>query len=187
MTRKFLEGIEGLSKEAIDKIMAENGNDINAAKKDHDTIATKLTETEAKLTGLQGEMTALQQSAASGEDFKAKFETLQQKLAEDEAAAKAKADDDALTERIQKSFGEKKFTSDYVKTGITADMKAELAKPENKGKSDAEIFAALTTDKQGIFESVHPAGQMSSINSTAETDLTDNQIYSIMGITPPKS
>ena len=31
MKRKFLEDL-GLEKEAIDKIMAENGNDVNAAK-----------------------------------------------------------------------------------------------------------------------------------------------------------
>lgn len=167
MTRKFLEGIEGLNKDAIDKIMQENGNDINTAKKDHDAIAEKLKTTEGTLSTLQGELTTLKESTASGEYFKAKFEELQQKIAADEQEAKAKADDAALTERIQKSFGDKKFTSDYVKNGITSDMKSELAKAENNGKSDAEIFAALTTDKQGIFESVHPAAQMSGINSAA--------------------
>ena len=35
MKRKFLEDL-GLEKEAIDKIMAENGNDVNAAKADYD-------------------------------------------------------------------------------------------------------------------------------------------------------
>ena len=37
MKRKFLEDL-GLEKEAIDKIMAENGNDVNAAKAEYDSM-----------------------------------------------------------------------------------------------------------------------------------------------------
>ena len=40
MKRKFLEDLE-LEKEVIDKIMAENGNDINVAKADYETMKQK--------------------------------------------------------------------------------------------------------------------------------------------------
>ena len=55
MKRKFLEDL-GLEKEAIDKIMAENGNDVNAAKADYeamkqerDTMATQVAERDKQL------------------------------------------------------------------------------------------------------------------------------------------
>lgn len=41
MKRKFLEDL-GLEKEAIDKIMAENGNDVNAAKADYEALKQQL-------------------------------------------------------------------------------------------------------------------------------------------------
>lgn len=41
MKREFLEGL-GLEKEVIDKIMAENGNDINKAKSDYDEMKSQL-------------------------------------------------------------------------------------------------------------------------------------------------
>ena len=41
MKREFLEGL-GLEKEVIDKIMTENGNDINKAKSDYDEIKSQL-------------------------------------------------------------------------------------------------------------------------------------------------
>ena len=40
MKRKFLEDL-GLEKDAVDKIMDENGNDINAAKKDVENIISE--------------------------------------------------------------------------------------------------------------------------------------------------
>ena len=41
MKREFLEGL-GLEKEVIDKIMTENGNDINKSKADYDEVKTQL-------------------------------------------------------------------------------------------------------------------------------------------------
>jgi len=52
MERKFLEDL-GLEKEAIDKIMAENGNDINAQKKLTEAETGKLTTANDTIKGLQ--------------------------------------------------------------------------------------------------------------------------------------
>ena len=41
LKREFLEGL-GLEKEVIDKIMTENGNDINKSKADYDEVKTQL-------------------------------------------------------------------------------------------------------------------------------------------------
>ena len=61
-----------------------------------------------------------------------------------------------MTDAIIATFGDKKFTSDYVRNGIIADMKTEIAKPENKGKGYNEIFETLTKDKEGIFANPNP-------------------------------
>lgn len=48
MKREFLEGM-GLTKEQVDSIMQENGNDINAAKGDLDAVRQELDTTKAQL------------------------------------------------------------------------------------------------------------------------------------------
>ena len=48
MKRKFLEDM-GLTKEQIDSIMAENGNDIEAAKSEVEQVKTELEQTKTQL------------------------------------------------------------------------------------------------------------------------------------------
>ena len=70
-------------------------------------------------------------------------------------------------------FGEKKFTSDYARDGLIADMKTEIAKPENKGKGYAEILEAYTKDKEGIFANPNPPAPMPGMGKvdTGDGDL----------------
>ena len=67
------------------------------------------------------------------------------------ADEKAKKEDEILTNNIISAFGDKKFTSDYVKNGLITDIKSELSKAENKGKGISEIFESLTKDKGRII------------------------------------
>ena len=53
MKRKFLEDL-GIEKEAIEKIMAENGADIERAKGDTEALKTQLNETQEKLKSFEG-------------------------------------------------------------------------------------------------------------------------------------
>ena len=48
MKRKFLEDL-GLEKDAIDKIMAENGSDVNAAKADYEATKQQLESANAQI------------------------------------------------------------------------------------------------------------------------------------------
>ena len=122
---------------------------------------------------------------ASAEDWKKKFDDLTADIKKKDDAAKAEAEDKALTDAIVATFGDKKFTSDYVKNGIIADMKTEIAKPENKGKGYTEILDALTKDKEGIFANPNPPGDMAGMNS-GELKITDNQARAVMGLPPLK-
>ncbi len=105
---------------------------------------------------LTSELQTLREKNASAEEWKTKFEDLTTQMQQKEEAAKAEAAEKALTDSIISVFGDKKFTSDYVRSGLIADMKAEIAKPENQSKSYGEIFEALTKDKEGIFANPNP-------------------------------
>lgn len=53
MKRKFLEDM-GLTKEQIDSIMTENGNDVEAVKKERDSYKTQLETAQSTLKGFEG-------------------------------------------------------------------------------------------------------------------------------------
>lgn len=142
--RDFLKGLD-LDKETVDSIMAEYGKNIQGLKEEKDTLSQKVTTYESEIKNLK-------ESSKDNDDWKTKFEDLDKKIKEQEAEAKIKAEDEILTNNILSVFGEKKFTSDYAKNGLIADIKSELVKPENKGKGISEIFASLTKNKSGIFE-----------------------------------
>ena len=184
MKTDFLKNLE-LSDEVIQKILAENGKDIEKEKeKTKEALDKNKTLTE-DIDKLNKDITELKNSNATADDYKKKFEELQQKVENDEKAAKAEAEDKALTEAITAVFGDKKFTSDYVRNGIIADMKTEIAKAENKGKGYAEIFESLTKDKEGLFENPNKPADMTGMSNT-DPDITDNAARAVMGLPPLK-
>lgn len=124
---------------------------------------------------LNDDIAALKDENSDVEDYKKKFNDLLQKIEDDQKAEKARQEDVELTNAITEVFGDKKFTSDYVKNGIIADMKAEIAKPENKGKSYAELFESLTKDKDGIFANPNPPVNIAGINQNIDTSITKEQ------------
>ena len=119
------------------------------------------------------EITTLKASNASAEEWKTKFEGLQEEINKEKESAQAAAEDKALTEAIEAVFGDKKFTSDYVRNGIIADMKTEIAKPENKGKGYDAIFEGLTKDKEGIFTNPNPPANMTGMGKLTSTGMSD--------------
>lgn len=164
MKREFLEGLE-LDKEIIDSIMAEYGKTTQG-------LREKKEELEAKVKTYETEINNLKESSKDNDDWKSKFEELDGKIKKQEADAKAKAEDETLTNNIVSVFGDKKFTSDYVKNGLIADIKSELKKTENTGKGIKDIFETLTKDKQGIFENPNKPADMPSMGDGGQN--TDN-------------
>ena len=76
MKRKFLEDM-GLTKDQVDSIMAENGNDIEAAKGEAEKVKAELEQTKTQLqeanTTIDG-FKDYDQVKAQVEEYKAKFE-----------------------------------------------------------------------------------------------------------------
>lgn len=183
MKREFLKGFEGLTDEAIDKIMAENGKDIEAEKAKNATLKSENDTLKADKKALEDKITGLKESAKSADEIKNELDVLKADIKKKEDAEKAAAEDAALTEAITAVFGDKKFTSDYVKNGIIADMKTEIAKPENKGKGYTEIFESLTKDKNGIFENPNTPADMTGMGNV-DPNASEDAMRAVMGLAP---
>ena len=82
MKRKFLEDL-GLEKDAIDKIMAENGNDVNAAKADYETLKQQLDTVNTQIQERDKQLETLRKSSGDNEALQEQITNLQ---AENKAA-----------------------------------------------------------------------------------------------------
>lgn len=171
-----------LSYDEFAKAVTEKGYKLADLSKGEYVSKGKLTEALEKNKTLSGsieqlnkDIQALKDSNASADDYRKKFEDLQKQIEDDRNAAEAKKADDELTNAITSVFGDKKFTSDYVKNGLIADMKSEIAKPENKGKGYKEIFESLTKDKDGIFQNPNPMLNMGGMGDVHGAEITKEQ------------
>lgn len=163
---------EAVTEDALKQFNAELGKKF-VAKSDYNSKLEKIKTLEDANSSLENKITELNEKSNSAEDYKSQLEKLQKEIKEKADADKAAAEDAALTEAITAVFGDKKFTSDYVKNGIIADMKTEIAKPENKGKGYAEIFESLTKDKNGIFENPNTPADMTGMGSLDDKGIGD--------------
>lgn len=166
--REFLKGLE-LDKEVIDKIMTEYGKNLQGLKDQVEEYKIKVDEYKAKSTEYTDKIKELTDANKDSQKIQEELDTLKQKIAEDNELAKAKEEDAVITNNIVKVFGDKKFTSEYARTGLINDIKSELKKEENKGLGIQDIFDTLTKDKTDIF--VNP-NQVKDMEGMGDTDTT---------------
>ena len=90
----------------------------------------------------------------------------------------------AVAGRFDAVSADKPFLNDFTKDGMLREFREALGKPEYKGKGDAEIFAALTKDRDGIFANPNPPAipGMGSVPPAAEID--ENAARAVMGLPP---
>ncbi len=179
MTREDLKKIiEGITDEQISAVLDINTTDIGKAKKDYDDLTKRVGTLEGEKKTLEDTITDLKNNAKDGEDgedYKKLYKKLKDDIEEKERNAQKDREDKDLTAAIEAVFGDREFSSDYVRKGIIADMKAEIAKPDNKGKGYAEIFEGLTKDKEGIFKNPNPPANMPGMGKNAPTNITREQ------------
>ena len=162
------ENLDFLDNEQIDKVMALYGKAI--AKKDSEI--DKLTDSNKELTDkvntYETKINEFNESTKDNADWKSKYEELQTSIKEQEAKKKAEEEDKILTNNINEVFGDKQFTSEYARTGLTNDIKNELNKPENKGRSIKDIFDVLTKDKTDIFTNPNQVKDMPGMGDSED-------------------
>ncbi len=144
--------------EQLKAVMDLNGADVEKAKSKVTALETELKEKKADFDKLNNEFEALKTANASGEEWKTKYEAI---VAENEAKAKqAEADRierekaESLDKRFEAVVGDKKFSHDAIRAYYRRKFENALADKENEGKSDADVFHALSKDDATAFTGV---------------------------------
>ena len=159
MKRADLEAL-GLEKDVVDKVMAMNGDDIEALKSENKSLKADVEKKDKTIQEHEGTIKQLgddiDKLKAEGGDEVGK---LKDKIAAFEKAEKERKEAEAnalkdkqLTDNILEAIGDKEFVNDFTKKSIIAQIKEDLGKQENAGKGIKEIFEGLTKDSTDIFK-----------------------------------
>jgi hypothetical protein len=143
MKRDFLEGL-GIETEVIEKIMKENGKDIESLKAkfaDYDDVQKQLEKANATLEKFK-----------DYDAVKADVAKYQQEAENAKKEAAAKVQQLELQAKIKDFTGNKKFVNDLTRDAINAQLEATLNDDNNKGKSLDDLLKALTDGKTDIFK-----------------------------------
>lgn len=140
MKRKFLEDL-GIEKEAIEKIMAENGADIERAKGDTEALKTQLNETQEKLKSFEGVDVA---------ELKGKITDLTNEIATNKADYEKKIADRDFNDLV------KGIASEYKARDIKAvmpflDVEA-IKSSKNQDKDIRAAFDGIVKEQSYLFE-----------------------------------
>lgn len=127
----------------ITKALNKQKDDLTAAK----DALTKANETIAALEKNKGDTEALQKQIDA-------YREADQRREQEAQAAAARAE---VEGRFDRAAGDRKFIHEMVRKGVMEEFQKAIADKSNMGKSDAEIFDALTRD-QAYFASQNPGG-----------------------------
>ena len=176
--------------EQLKAVMDLNGADVEKAKSKVTALEAELKEKKADFDKLNAELETLKTANASGEEWKTKYEAI---VAENEAKARqAEADRiarekaESLDKRFEAVVGDKKFSHDAIRADYRRKFENALADKENEGKSDADVFHALSKDDATAFTGVtavklaggRPMGTgkgYSSVKDIMQSDMTREQ------------
>lgn len=179
MKRDFLENL-GVPAEAIDKIMAENGRDIESAKakfSDYDDIKAQLEAANGTLEKFKD----YDQTKAEVEKYKTELEKSQK-----ESAAKIAAME--RSGKVRDYLSGKKFVNRITQDAITAKMCEALGADESKGKNLDDIFAEITKDQADILkdDSAPTPPVVPAMGGKGGKTDDDAQARAVMGLPPKK-
>ena len=157
MKRKFLEDLE-LDKDVIDKIMAENGKDIEAAKGDLTEITTERDNLKKDIAARDEQIETLKKSAGSNEDLKKQIESLQAENkatkingAIEKALTAAKALNITAAKALLKDLDKAELSDDGTVKGLDEQIKAL-----QKDEGTKFLFAAPEESKKTQIKGMTP-------------------------------
>ena len=200
MKREFLEELlpadmEG-RKEIVDKIMAENGEDVEKAKakqvkdieQERDNLKGKLDEANSKNEELKGQIKdkdetikGLEESVGNEEEMKAQLEAYKEKEKKAEEERKQEQIEEGLKARFENVTDGAEFVNEFTKEGAYNNFKEALDNPENKGKGDKEIYQALMKGNEGWLKQPQNFPDMSGMGSP-DVDMTAVEKYKAMSL-----
>lgn len=143
------------TKEQIDALLDIHSADIGRAKGDSAQAQADLKAAQAALDKANAAIAELEKSKG---DTAALQKQIDEYRAADEArkeAEKAAQARQALLKRMDSVLGDRKLIHERMRDLIADDFGKALSDPANQGKSDADVFEAVTRDK-GYFKSQNP-------------------------------
>ena len=189
------EDIKAIFTEATDeqlkKIMDLNSSDVEREKGKLSALEKELEDKKAAFDTLNGEFETLKASNASAEDYKAKFDKLQEDIAakekeEREAKEKAEREENILNRynavAVDKDGKPLEWTHEAIKADYLNKFSEALNDKANEGKSDADIFSALTKEDGAAFKVPGAQTVFGGANNVSGPDLDDAKINAIMGL-----
>ena len=180
MKREFLEAM-GLDKENVDKIMAENGADLEKEKAKTAAAKADLEKAQTALSDREKDLEELKKTAGDAEATKKQLEELQTKYTKETEAHKAEIAERDYDAAVTSHVSELKFSSKGAKAAFVADLKAKKLEIkdgkldgfdkylEEAKRADPEAFA---TDKTAPHFG-RPAGGAESRPKTAGEQLAE--------------
>lgn len=149
---------EGATDAQISALLDINSRDIGRAKADGEKLQSDLTAAQDALTKANDTIAQLEAHKGDVEKLQAEIDRYRQADADRAEAERQAAERAELEERFNAVTGDRKFIHEFVRKGVMEDFGKALADKANRGKSDAEVFSALTRD-QDYFASQNPADE----------------------------
>lgn len=159
MKRDFLKNL-GLTDDVIDKIMAENGADINAARGELATVQQQLQAAQTESAGLKTQLAerdkdieALRKDKGSSDELTAKLTELQTKYETDTKALQDKLAAQAYDHAADKYLDGFKFSSTSARKAVLAEFRSKAFKMTDDGKFEgaAEYMEGLKKSDPSAF------------------------------------
>lgn len=178
------------TEEQLKGLLDINTADIGEAKGELETVKADLEKANGTLKKYETTIADMKKSAEGNEDFKKKFEELEQRIADEKAEAEKKAKEEAeeaeYSNRFKTVVGEQKWRDALTEKAVYAEFKTALQDEANKGKGDKDILAALTQDKEYFAKDPARVPAFSKGTGFAGGAADDAAVRAAMGLSPKK-
>ena len=178
------------TEEQLKGLLDINTADIGRAKGELETVKADLEKANGTLREYETTIADMKKSAEGNEDFKKKFEDLEQRIsdekAEAEKKAKAEAEEAEYSNRFKTVVGEQKWRDELTEKAVYAEFKTALQDEANKGKGDKDILAALTQDKEYFAKDPARVPAFSRGTGFAGGEVDDAAVRAAMGLSLKK-
>ena len=178
------------TEEQLKGLLDINTADIGKAKGELEAVKADLEKANGTLKEYETTIADMKKSAEGNEDFKKKFEELEQRIADEKAEAEKKAKEEAeeaeYSNRFKTVVGEQKWRDALTEKAVYAEFKTALQDEANKGKGDKDILAALTQDKEFFAKDPARVPAFSRGTGFAGGEVDDAAVRAAMGLSPKK-
>ena len=178
------------TEEQLKGLLDINTADIGKAKGELEAVKADLEKANGTLKEYETTIADMKKSAEGNEDFKKKFEELEQRIADEKAEAekkaKAEAEEAEYSNRFKTVVGEQKWRDELTEKAVYAEFKTALQDEANKGKGDKDILAALTQDKEYFAKDPARVPAFSRGTGFAGGEVDDAAVRAAMGLSPKK-